>query len=300
MIGFRYYTAFEIADVTIELQINHPLEVDEAFEPFQVSRYTDPIVVEFQELERMDFPKEDPMFSNISFRVYRNPDGNGYFRVYHDHKEEDRPYAISHMLDEHQEKIQYLADSRLFFSGSQNTFSHIGLEWLLLRQEAMILHAAFVDTERGGLLFSGPSGIGKSTQAELWRRSRGAAIINGDRTILRKREGSWRAYGSPYAGSSKYFVNASTDIRAILILQQGQTCQIQGMDPRAAFARLYAQMIVNYWETWYVERLTSLIMDLLEKVPVYLFRCTPGEEAVEFLDTFLKEEAVHESGRSTL
>ena len=44
----------------------------------------------------------------------------------------------------------------------------------------LVLHSAYIVTRTGeGILFSGPSGIGKSTQAALWERFAGARTING-------------------------------------------------------------------------------------------------------------------------
>ena len=104
----------------------------------------------------------------------------------------------------------------------------------------MILHASFVSTRYGGLLFSGVSGIGKSTQADLWQRYEGAELLNGDRTVLRRMDGVWTAFGSPYAGSSNCFVNESRPVRAIVLLSQGSACSLRRLSPAAAFRGLYA------------------------------------------------------------
>lgn len=88
------------------------------------------------------------------------------------------------------------------FSETHNCFSHIGFEELLIGRDRLTLHASLVDSPYGGLLFSGVSGVGKSTQGDLWERFADASLINGDRPILRKTSDGWMASGSPYAGSS--------------------------------------------------------------------------------------------------
>ena len=70
-----------------------------------------------------------------------------------------------------------------------------------------------------GLLFSGPSVIGKSTQAALWERH-GARLLNGDRTVLGPGPAGWTAWGSPYAGSSRCFCSEQRTIGAIVVLEQ--------------------------------------------------------------------------------
>ena len=65
----------------------------------------------------------------------------------------------------------------------------------------LVLHSAYIITRQGqGILFSGPSGIGKSTQAALWQRYAGAEIVNGDRALVRPDTGT--VSGVFYAGTS--------------------------------------------------------------------------------------------------
>ena len=75
-------------------------------------------------------------------------------------------------------------------------------EQLLLEHRAFQLHASVIDWQGQGILFSAPSGTGKSTQADLWQTHAGATILNGDRAVIRWLDSQYRVYGSPYAGSS--------------------------------------------------------------------------------------------------
>lgn len=69
---------------------------------------------------------------------------------------------------------------------SRNICDLLGLERLLLSRQGLLLHASFIRWQDRGILFSAPSGTGKSTQADLWVRHRGAEVINGDRAALRR------------------------------------------------------------------------------------------------------------------
>lgn len=289
-----------IAGITIGIRTDNPILVTEGFNPFVTENIEDfeVILKETDNLEDILFPKGKQVFSNIIFSVYE--DKNDEYRVFHDHKESDRRYAIGRFLSDSKEEIQYLSDSREFFSETNNTFSHIALEEILLRKDAMILHSSFIDTVYGGILFSGVSGIGKSTQADLWIKYRNAVLINGDRTILRKDNEKWRAYGSPYAGSSRCYVNESRELAAIVMLEQSEECRIRRLRPGEAFVRLYAGMIVNTWNSEYVIKLSKLIEEVIKEIPVYLFSCTADEDAVKMLEDTLKKEADNENRRNTL
>ena len=150
--------------------------------------------------------------------------------------------------------------------------------------------AACVDTSLGGILFSGVSGIGKSTQANLWCKYRGAKQINGDRPILSKENGGWTAWGSPYAGSSNVHVNDSCDIAAIVLLKQAERCAIRKLSTAEAFRGVWAGLTVRTWDAAFVERASELTIELATGLPVYEFCCTPDEEAVRFLEEELRKD----------
>lgn len=62
-----------------------------------------------------------------------------------------------------------------------------GLFDILADAGMLVLHSAYIVTRQGeGILFSGPSGIGKSTQAALWQHYGAAQTVNGDRALVRK------------------------------------------------------------------------------------------------------------------
>ena len=278
-------TLFTLADCTICLNTPCPVRVTNEFMPFLGETGTNRFDVTFREVEQLPVLTGPQLFSNYAFSVLHC--GEGFLRRYHDHKENDRPYAIGR-LEDGRETVDYLAQDQQFFSESQNCISHIALEEILLGFDRLILHAALVETRWGGLLFSGPPGIGKSTQAELWVREDGAVQINGDGPILSREEKGWTAWGSPYAGSSRCFVNRGVPIRAVVMLEQGSTCRLTGLPAAQAFRSLYAQTTVNTWNPAYVGRVCELLLKLVEEVPAYHLVCTPDSRAVACLRDRLK------------
>ena len=55
-----------------------------------------------------------------------------------------------------------------------------------VKQNMILLHSSLIDWKGRGLMFLGPSGIGKTTQAELWNQYRDALIINGDAVFVQE------------------------------------------------------------------------------------------------------------------
>lgn len=285
----KYNYAFSIAGINIVLHMPYEIIINDSFKSFVSSEEENAVHVYFREDESIKFTGGNLITTKIPFRLYE--DERGFYRIFHDHKLlKDKPYAVGRILSDTREEIYFLPEDREFFSESHNVFSHIAFEELLLRHEAMILHAAFINTEYGGILFSGPSGVGKSTQADLWCRYREAEQINGDRPILRKEGEQWKAFGSPYAGSSQCWENKDTVLRGIVMIEQGTECSIYKLEKAEAFRKLYEGMIINTWNSAYVKKIVELIEALVMEVPVYHMICTKEQDSVIILESLLKGE----------
>lgn len=280
---------YTLADIAIRLNTPGVVKTLKSFEPFVGESGALTFTVDVEAVEQLPEFRTPPVFENLFFSVFVE-DGT-YVRRYHDHKYGDRVYAVSRLLpDEKREVIQYLNGEDLSFSESQSCFSHIALEELLLACDRLILHASFIRTQFGGILFSGPSGIGKSTQADLWIRHEQARLINGDRSIVHRSGDRWLAHGSPYAGSSDCYVQENCSLAAIVMLEQSPVCRISRLSVPAAFQKLYAGTTVNSWNSGYVEKTCTLLSDLACAVPVYHLACTPDHEAVNVLKDVLQKE----------
>ena len=203
----------------------------------------------------------------------------------------EEPYAVVRYVSNKQITCSYVQNNALMFPETHYIWNMIGLEQILLRQQALILHASFVAWEQKGILFSAPSGTGKSTQAELWKKYLGSEIINGDRAGIRKKDGIWRAYGLPYAGSSRIYRNESVPLRAIVILEQAEENHICPLGKTEAIIRLLPEFSLHRWNATFMNKAMDLITEIVDHVPVYLLKCRPNKQAVEMLrETLEKEE----------
>ena len=86
-------------------------------------------------------------------------------------------------------------------------------------RDGMPLHAALVEKDGYGVVFLGPSGMGKSTQAKLWVEHQGADFIIGDRPGLRRIDGQWIGFGMPWDGKDGIKQQKQVPIRALISLE---------------------------------------------------------------------------------
>lgn len=272
------------------MEKEQPFSESPMFAPFLSYSAAPDFHAVFREVSELPPIPQKNLFEERRYRVH--PDGKGGFlRSFFDSPLDLTPYGVGEYdYDNGSIRIDYLAKGARFFTDMHNSFFHLGLESILLHRQRMCLHASFIQTELGGILFSGPSGVGKSTQAELWCKYRNARQINGDRPILSKAREGWLAWGSPYAGSSKCYVNASCPVAAVVMLRQAENCTLRRLTAGEAFRRIWSGLTMHSWDPYCVETACDLTLDLVGAVPVYELGCTPDEQAVACLEQGLRKE----------
>ena len=154
-------------------------------------------------------------------------------------------------------------------------------------QDGFILHASYIVHEGRAILFTAPSGTGKSTQAEYWRQMRGAEIVNGDRVLITKRDGKFFANGIYAAGTSGICENVTAPIRNVVILEQGEINEIVPLRPHELFLRILCQCSFDMNSDEQYRKITALVSDLINTVPVSCYRCRLNPDSVEALERLL-------------
>ncbi len=224
-----------------------------------------------------------PMSKNGVWYGLEYYDSNETMRcVFHYITREAAPFAVTQQFANGNIIITVRPEYQSYFSGSSGIFNRIGTESMLLQHNGLLLHASLIQYAGKAIVFSGPSGVGKSTQAEIWKQCFQADIINGDRAILRKMDQGWIAAGSPYAGSSGIYRNISAPLAAIVVLKQAKENRLQKLTAMEAFRYIYPELSNHNWEKEFTGKVTDLALELLTTIPTYLLECLP-EEGAAFL-----------------
>ena len=168
-------------------------------------------------------------------------------------------------------------------------FSVMCIDHSLAQFGAAVLHSAYIEYNSKAILFTAPKQTGKSTQAALWQESKGARIINGDRSIIKMNCGVPYAYGLPYAGTSKICHSESYPIGAVVLLSQAETNRARILKGAEAFKAIYRNLYLNTWSKYDVNAVTDITAELAVSVPVCSLECTPDQKAVDELYALLKD-----------
>lgn len=153
----------------------------------------------------------------------------------------------------------------------------------------LLMHASAVSYENKGIVFTAASGVGKTTQAELWKKHKGATILNGDKVFLKQENESIHAWGSPWKGSSPYFENESVVLKAIVVLEQAEENHIQKLEGLDVLQYVVPHVFFPSWDTKCEQNVLSFLNMVLEETEVYLLKCRPEETAVELLASIIEE-----------
>lgn len=171
-----------------------------------------------------------------------------------------------------------------------STLRHLPLSHMLLKFDAFVLHGAYILVNGEAVIFSAPSGTGKSTQAELWRRHRSAAVINGDRVLVRKGADGFTAGGIYFAGTSGICENVTAPLRAIVVLGQAKQNSLRRCTGSQALHSLFGQSACCDIDGEPV-RLVGLMSELINSTEILKLDCLPDVSAVEMLSDFLYGES---------
>ena len=170
-------------------------------------------------------------------------------------------------------------------------FRGMGLDFLMALNRKIILHSSYIAWKEKGIVFSAPSGTGKSTQAELWRKHRpGTEIINGDRSILTCERGIPEVYGLPLCGSSEIAVNKRFPLGAVVVLRQAKTNTVRRLGVREAVSLIYSECGRSLWDRDAAANVLDVVSEIAESVPVYCLSCLPHSSAVDAMERALRED----------
>lgn len=148
----------------------------------------------------------------------------------------------------------------------------------ILRFDALQLHSSAVMLDGKAYLFTAPSGTGKSTHTEKWCRLFGARLLNDDKPVLRRQQGKWTAYGTPWSGKYDLSVPAGVPLGAVAFLQRGTENRIRRLSPQEAVPLLISQLL-RYLSAEQMVLQLALLDQLLQDVPVWLLECRNDDQA---------------------
>ena len=283
----RYYQIAGI-DVCIKGKDEELYQDDYRLASFRSDKFSPEYSYEYSIAEKLDESSGDCIFCGPARKVFQDGKKNIHY-IGSVKNQLDHAYVRTE-FNGTDVRVQVKSSSLQNHITSKMVLNSLNIEGLLLKKDIFLLHASFIEVNGQAILFTAPSGTGKSTQAELWKHYRDADIINGDRVAIRVEGNALTACGIPFAGSSKYCKNALLPIAAVVYLAQGAETKIMPFKGMQAFKKILNEVTIPVWEEHAVERVSDMLLTLIKNIPVYHLSCTADESAVIALENVLIRE----------
>lgn len=151
----------------------------------------------------------------------------------------------------------------------------------LLQFNGFYLHCSAVVLDGKAYLFSGHSGAGKSTHTRLWQQVFGSAarVINDDKPALRRIDGVWYAYGTPWCGKDGINLNEKAPIAGVCFLKKAKENKIRRLSASEAMRRIMSQTIYKFRTTETLDLFLCHLEQFLRDIPVYELENLPETAA---------------------
>ena len=264
-----------IAGITMKLY--GPRELfSKCFEPFYKKFSAEPDQI----LELITAPPasrcyEQVLLQNSEMTIFENSDRYVVLfpqmqNIYEAHMLKDGSYVRIHC---HAQATELNTD---------NLFHAIRLFFLFIAQKngLFAIHSASILYHDKAWLFSGHSGMGKSTHTALWHELFDTPYLNGDLNLLGFEDGHITVYGIPWRGTSEIFTTERYELGGIVLLgRDSQTDRLEKLPPSEKILRVMQRMISPAWKEIQLTRNLSFAEKIADCVPVLHFLCTKNPSA---------------------
>jgi len=152
----------------------------------------------------------------------------------------------------------------------------------LLSFDGMLLHSSAVGFNNKAYVFSAACGVGKSTHTHLWLKYlKDTLIINDDKPAVRKIDGEYYAFGTPFSGKNDESENIGLPVGAIIFIERSKVNRIEKITPKDVVPLIYQQTTQPVASPKHMDILFGFLNGLLCTVPVYKLYCDMSPDAVK-------------------
>ena len=152
----------------------------------------------------------------------------------------------------------------------------------LVSHNIILFHCSALMIDGKAVLFTAPSGTGKSTHASLWRKHFGdrTMVINDDKPLVKIENGIATVYGTPWCGKHGLENNIAAPVDSIFILSQAKENSVEKISPMQAYPMLLNQTYRPKQDTEKMRKILTLVNEFIVITKLYNLKCNISNEAV--------------------
>jgi hypothetical protein len=161
------------------------------------------------------------------------------------------------------------------------------LMYILAPKQGALLHAAGIDINGVGYIFPGKSCAGKSTLTQQLAIRKHIGLLSDDRIVVRKMNGAFKAYGTPWPGEAGIALNKSVPLSGIFFINHASDNRIKEITPGQALKRLLPVTSIPWYDREIMPEILTFCEDLILNVPIYDLYFKPTVEVVDVFEKFV-------------
>lgn len=204
------------------------------------------------------------------------------YNIMKDYLVDDEPARFSIVItDEDIEKERQLSPHSISDAGYESTAVYRKYIYeVLANYDAFFFHCSSIEVDGKAVMFTAKSGTGKSTHRNLWMKNFGdkVKIINDDKPVIRKVDGVFYVYGTPWRGKESLGENVKVPAGALCFLSRAKKNSIGHISTSEIIARALNQT-VRPSDPKLMGNLLDLLDGFLNQVNCYDLRVNMEDEA---------------------
>lgn len=155
----------------------------------------------------------------------------------------------------------------------------------LLLEQGIILHASAYKTAKGVLVFTGPSGAGKTTLCRLSQQFDDCEQLCDERIVIRVDPTSptgYQAYGTPWPGQGNIYNRIDGPLLGLFLIQHDVANQLQPTNGLHAVSWLVRETFPPSWNPEGLPFLFDFHSRLVKELPCFNYGFVPTPDAISF------------------
>lgn len=153
-----------------------------------------------------------------------------------------------------------------------------------------VIHSCSILYNNKVWIFSGHSGMGKSTHTNMWHDIIGTPIINGDINMLGIDEGKAYVYGIPWCGTSEICSTETYELGGIILLAQCDNDRIEHLEHARASYAVSQRIISPVWTNEQFNKAVDFAESITALIPVCRLLCTKNPSAVDCAKAWIDKQ----------
>ena len=193
-------------------------------------------------------------------------------------------FSNDEMIYSELEQMQKAGQPGSSLRGLESLLIHRLIAESLLDRDILLMHGAVIAAGDTSYMFSGRSGIGKTTHIQKWIENvDGSYVVNGDKPLVMINQRGTYACGTPWCGKEGFGKNTIVPLRSIVFMERSPVNYIEEVSFKDIFITLLEQTYQPV-DAVKMKKTLELLRMLKNKVSFYKF----------YFDNY-KQDAFHTS-----